>query len=71
MIIFLMDEHLAEAQFVEDGFVGVAFAVFFEDGFADHFGGHLLLAREVVGVSERAIVIHGRIDGQIFWRPRL
>ncbi len=45
-------------------FVGIAFAVFFQNGFADHLGGHLLLARQVVGVGEAAVIIHRRVDRQ-------
>lgn len=36
-----------------------------EDGFADEFGGHLLFAWKVVGMSEDAVVIDGRIDRQL------
>jgi hypothetical protein len=35
-----------------DGFVGVALAVLFENGFANHFGGHLLLDRQVIRVGK-------------------
>ena len=48
MIILLMQQRVADAEFVQHGFVGVALAVFFENGFADHFGGHLLLDRQFV-----------------------
>ena len=42
MVIFLMQQRVTNAEFVQDSFVGVAFAVFLENGFADHLGGQLL-----------------------------
>ena len=42
VIILLVQQRLADAQFVQHGFVGVALAVLFQDGFAEHLGGHLL-----------------------------
>ena len=48
MIIFLMQQRVTQTELVQYGFVGVAFAVFFENGFADHFGGHLLLNGQFV-----------------------
>src|ERR1035437_9108678 len=50
MIILLMQQRMADAEFVQHGFVGVAFAVFFENGFTKHLGGHLLLDGQVVPV---------------------
>ena len=49
---------------MEDGVVGVAATVLFEDGFAEHLGGHLLVGGKVRGVSEAAVVVDGRVDGQ-------
>ena len=43
VIIFLVQQRVANAEFVQHDFVGVAFAVFFENGFADHLSRHLLL----------------------------
>ena len=48
MIIFLMQQRVADAELVQHGFVGVALAVFFQNGFAEHLGGHLLLDRQFV-----------------------
>ena len=36
MIILLMQQRMAGAQFMQYGFVRVALAMFFEDGFTDH-----------------------------------
>jgi hypothetical protein len=69
MIIFLVQERVADAEFVDDGDVGVALAMFFENRFADHFLGHLIFARQVVRVGEFAIVIDGRIDRQADGTP--
>ena len=51
MIIFLMQKRVTDAEFVQHSFVGVALAVLFENGFADKFGGHLLLALLGVGLA--------------------
>ena len=64
MVVLLVREGVAHAQLVEDGVVGVALAVLFEDGLAEHLGGHLLVGGEVIGVGETAGVVHGRVDGQ-------
>jgi hypothetical protein len=64
VIILLMQQRLADAQFVQHRFVRVALAVFFENGFAEHLGGHLLLDRQIVRVRERAVVVDRRIDRQ-------
>ena len=71
MIIFLVQQRVAGAQFVQHGFVGVAFAVFFQNGFADHLGGHLLLDRQIVRVGELAVVIHRRINRQAVLRAEI
>src|SRR6185436_18957797 len=42
VIIFLVQERVADAQLVQDGAVGVAFAVLFQNGFADQLRRHLL-----------------------------
>ena len=55
---------MADAEFVQHGFVGVALAVFFQNGFADHFRRHLLLDRQIVRVSEFPVIIHRRINRQ-------
>ena len=64
MIIFLVQQGVAGAEFVQHGFVRVAFAVLFENGFADHFRRHLLLDRQIVRVGELAVVVHRRINRQ-------
>ena len=64
VVILLMQQGGAHAEFVEDGVVGIALAVLFEDRFADHFSGQLLVARQVIGRRETAVVIDGRVDGQ-------
>ena len=64
MIILLMQQGLAGAKLVQHGFVGVALAMFFENGFADHLRGHLLLDRQIVRIGELAVVIHRRINRQ-------
>ena len=64
VVILLMQQGGADAEFVEDGVVGLALAVLFEDRFADHFGGQLLFARQVIRRRETAVVIDGRVDGQ-------
>ena len=64
VVVLLMREGVAHTQFVEDGVVGVALAVLFEDGLAEQLGGHLLVGGEVGGVGEAAGVVHGRVDGQ-------
>ena len=64
VVVLLVREGVAHAQFVEDGVVGVAASVLFEDGLAEHLGGHLLVGGEVGGVGETAGVVHGRVDGQ-------
>src|SRR5206468_3029256 len=43
VIILLMQEGLVEPQFMQHGFVGLALAMLFENGFAEHVGRHLLL----------------------------
>ena len=58
MIILLMQQRMAQTQFVKHGFVGVALAVFFENEFTDQFGGHLLFHRQVVGEREFSVVVH-------------
>ena len=62
MIILLMQQRMAQTQFVKHGFVGVALAVLFENGFADHLSGHLLFDGQFVRVRESPIVVHGRIN---------
>ena len=64
LIIFLVQQGLADAEFVENGLVGVALAVFFQNGFADHFRRHLLFDGQFIRVREAAVVIHGRINWQ-------
>jgi len=51
MIILLMQQRVANPQFVQHGFVCIALAVLFEDGFADHLCRHLLLARQIGNVT--------------------
>ena len=63
-IILLPQQRLARAQFLQHGFVRVTLAVLFENGLADHAGGHLLGDGQFVGVGKRAVVIHGRINRQ-------
>ena len=64
MIIFLMQQRMADAEFMQHGFIGVTFAVFFQDGFADKLGGHLLVRRQIIGERKFAVVIHRRINRQ-------
>src|SRR5258706_9508630 len=64
VIILLMQQRLPDPQFMQDGFVSVAFSVFLQDGLAEHLGGHLLLDRQVVRMRELSVVIHRRVDGQ-------
>ena len=64
MIIFLVQQRVADAEFVQHGFVGVAFAVFFQNGFAEHFCGHLLLGGQIVRERKFSVVIHRRINRQ-------
>ena len=71
MVIFLVQQSVAQPQFMENGFVGIAFAVLFKDGFADHFSGHLLLARQIIRVRQATIVIDRRIDGQALLTPQI
>ena len=71
MVIFLVQEGAAEAQFVQDGRVGVALAVFFQRGLADHLRRHLLFDGQIVGESEAAVVINGRINGQAVLASKL
>ena len=59
MVVLLVCEGVAHAQLVEDGVVGVALAVFFEDGLAEHLGRHLLVGGQVGGVGETTGVVHG------------
>ncbi len=48
MIIFLVQQRVADAEFVQHRFVRIALAVLFENRFANHFGGHLLFDRQFV-----------------------
>ena len=64
MVILLVQQRLADAQFVQHGFVRLALAVLFQDGLAEHLGRHLLLFRQVAGESEPPVIVHRRIDGQ-------
>ncbi len=64
VVVLLMEQRLAQAQRVHHRFVRVAFPVFFEDRLAEHVGRHLLIGRQIGGVSETAIVIDGRVDRQ-------
>src|SRR5438477_12804738 len=43
----------------------------FQNVFADHRFGHLLLARQVVRVSESAVVIHRRVDWQTVFAAQI
>ncbi len=52
MIILLVQQRVPGAQLVQDGFVGIAFAVFFQNGLSDHLGGHLLFGGQIVGVGK-------------------
>ena len=45
------------AEFVQHGFVRIALAVLFQNGFADHLSGHLRFNRKVSRVSKATIVI--------------
>ena len=58
MIVLLVQQRFGQAQLVQHGLVGFALAVFFQDGFAQHVGGHLLLDREVVCVRELPVIVH-------------
>ena len=71
MIIFLMQQGVAGAQFVQHGFVGIAFAVFFQDGFAEHFGGHLLFRREIRRVGQPPSSSTGEYTGRPLARPEI
>ena len=70
MIIFLVQQGMANPKLMQDGFVGVALAVFFKNGFTDHFGRHLLFNGQIIGVGELAIVVHRRINRQAHCVPR-
>ncbi len=64
MIILLVQQRLAHAQFVQHGLVRVALAVLFQNGLADHLVWYLLIERQIVRVREAAIVVHRRINQQ-------
>ena len=59
VVVLLVREGVAHAQLVEDGVVGVALAVLFENGLAEQLGGHLLVGGQVGGVGETTGVVHG------------
>ena len=59
MIIFLMQQRVANAEFMQHSFIGVAFAMFLKNGFADHFGRHLNFNWKIIGIGKRAIVVDG------------
>ena len=71
MIVFLMQQHLAEAQLVQHRFVGVALTMFFKNGFGQHPGRHLLLDWQVAGMGEPPIVIHRRVNRQPVRHPQV
>ena len=51
-------------QHLDDGFVGLAPAVFRQDLFTNQFVGNLLFLRQVCRTSEAAAVVHRRVDRQ-------
>ena len=52
MMIFLMQQCVTETECMQHGFIGVALAMFFQDGFPDHFVGNLLLRWQIVRVCK-------------------
>ena len=71
MVVLLVQQRVAHAEVVEDGVIGVAAAVLFEDGLAEHFRRHLLVGGQVGGVGEAAVVVDGRVDGQAVRAPEM
>jgi hypothetical protein len=65
VIIFLVEERFAEPKFVEDYFVGVAFAMLLENAITDHLSRHLLIARQIIRIGKPTIIIDRGID----WQP--
>src|SRR5262249_24674113 len=55
VIVLLVQKGLTQAQLVQNGFIGVAFTMLLEDRFPYHLFGHLLLERQIVGVSEPSV----------------
>lgn len=64
MIIFLVQEGVAHAEFVKHGSIGFAGSVLGEDGFAEQGLGHLGFDGQIGGVRETPVVIDGGVDGE-------
>src|SRR5688572_27746383 len=64
MIILLLEQRLAETQFVQHHFVRVTLAVLLQDALANELGGHRRLPRQVVGARDAAAVIDRGIGGR-------
>src|SRR5262249_31835399 len=64
MIAFLVQQRFAETQLVQNGLVGFADAMLFQDRFAEHLGRHLLLEWQIVRVGETSVIVDGGIDRQ-------
>ncbi len=71
VIILLVQQRLVQAQFVQYGFVRIAFPVFLQNGFTNHLDWHLLGSGQIVGVGESSIIIHRRINGQAVRAPQV
>src|SRR5665213_21537 len=64
MVILLMQQRVAQTQFMQNNFVRVTLAMLFQNGFADKFSGHLLFNWQIVCVGKFSIIINRRINRQ-------
>src|ERR1051325_2527634 len=56
---------------MQNGFVSIALAVLFQNRFAEHLLRHLLFGRQIAGMSEFALVIDWRVDGQTVFQSEI